>query len=72
MGGKGDTQIDLYSLGVAVIPYTMYDYYSMQQSSNAVSDLSSGGDDSSDDGNTDADAQDETFNPDEYGLDEKD
>lgn len=41
MGGKGDTQIDLYSLGVAVIPYSMYDYYSMQQSSNAVQDLTS-------------------------------
>jgi len=54
MGGKGDTQIDLYSLGVAVIPYSMYDYYSMQQSSNAVSDLSSPADDSSDDGGSDS------------------
>jgi hypothetical protein len=30
MGGKGDTGIDMYGLGVAVNPYTMYDYYSMQ------------------------------------------
>jgi len=30
MGGRGDTQIDFYALGVAVNPYTVYDYYSMQ------------------------------------------
>jgi len=30
IGGRGDTQIDMYSLGISVTPYTVYDYYSMQ------------------------------------------
>ena len=25
-GGRGDTQIDYYSMGVTALPYTMYDY----------------------------------------------
>ena len=68
MGGKGDTQIDLYSLGVAVIPYSMYDYYSMQQSSNAVEDMTSRTDDTSDEGEV---QEEQTFDPSEYGLDDK-
>jgi cathepsin B len=26
VGGRGDSQIDFYGLGVSVLPYTMYDY----------------------------------------------
>ena len=30
-GGKGDLGIDQYAIAPTVIPYTAYDYYSMQQ-----------------------------------------
>ena len=30
VGGRGDTQIEFYALGATVVPYTVYDYYSMQ------------------------------------------
>jgi len=36
VGGRGDTQIDFYGLGVSVVPYTLYDYYSMQNMANSV------------------------------------
>lgn len=29
-GGRGDTQIEFYALGASVVPYTVFDYYSMQ------------------------------------------
>lgn len=28
---KGDLNLDQYAIGPSVIPYTVYDYYSMQQ-----------------------------------------
>jgi C1A family cysteine protease len=30
-GGKGELGIDQYALSPSVVPYTAYDYYSMQQ-----------------------------------------
>ena len=38
LSGKGDVQIDMYALGMSVIPYTVYDYYSMQNMVNAAED----------------------------------
>jgi len=36
LGGRGDTQIDMYTLGVSVTPYTVYDFYSMQNMANSM------------------------------------
>lgn len=36
MGGRGDSQIDFYALGVSAMPYTIYDYYSMQNMMSSV------------------------------------
>lgn len=38
LSGKGEVQIDMYGLGMSVIPYTVYDYYSMQNMVNAAQD----------------------------------
>lgn len=38
LGGRGDSQIDYYGLGASVIPYTVYDYYSMQNMMNSMND----------------------------------
>lgn len=35
-GGRGDTQIDYYGIGINVLPYTMYDYYSAQNMQDAT------------------------------------
>jgi len=45
LGGRGDTQIDYYALGPSVVPYTVYDYYSMQNMANAVDEAGEEGDD---------------------------
>lgn len=38
IGGRSDVQVDYYSMGVATLPYTMYDYYSMQNMMDATQD----------------------------------
>jgi len=48
MGGRGDSQIDFYALGVSVSPYTMYDYYSMSNMANSAANINMEDDDSSD------------------------
>lgn len=35
-GGRGDTGIDMFGMGASVMPYTMYDYHSMQNMANAA------------------------------------
>lgn len=35
-GGKGDINVDAYAIAPSVIPYTAYDYYSMQQMADVV------------------------------------
>lgn len=42
MGGRGDTMIDQYALGVTVFPYTEYDYQSMQNMYGAAKDAQTG------------------------------
>jgi len=42
IGGRGDTQIDYYALGVSVVPYTVYDYYSMQNMMKGAQDDTTG------------------------------
>lgn len=41
LGGRGDTNIDLFALGASVVPYTVYDYYSMQNMQQAYEDIQS-------------------------------
>jgi hypothetical protein len=36
IGGRGDTGIDMYSLGATPYPYTLYDYSSMENMRNAA------------------------------------
>ena len=38
IGGRGDSQIDYYALGASVIPYTVYDYNSIQNMVNSMGD----------------------------------
>lgn len=61
IGGRGDTQIDMYALGVAVHPYTMYDYQSAQNMGIAGNEAQ--------DQSDPMDEPIEDFNPDDYGLD---
>jgi hypothetical protein len=42
IGGRGDTQIDFYAIGPSVVPYSVYDYYSMQNMANAANEETSG------------------------------
>lgn len=39
--GRGDSGIDSYALGMQVIPYTVYDYMSMQNMRSSVDDYTS-------------------------------
>ena len=41
IGGRGDTGIDMYALGVQPYPYTIYDYQSMQNMATAGMDAHS-------------------------------
>ena len=38
IGGRGDLGIDSYALGMQVIPYTVYDYMSMQNMRSSIED----------------------------------
>merc|ERR1719450_66362 len=38
VGGRGDTGIDMFSMAPSMIPYTMSDYYSMQNMQNISPD----------------------------------
>jgi hypothetical protein len=42
LGGRGDAQIDHYALGMSTIPYTVYDYMSMQNMMSAAQDAQEG------------------------------
>lgn len=44
IGGRGDTNIELFSLGASVVPYTVYDYYSMQNMQQAAEGMGDGAD----------------------------
>ena len=37
--GKGESQIDMYAIGMAALPYTLHDYYSMQNMANVVGEM---------------------------------
>jgi len=39
LGGRGDVSIDAYALGMQVIPYTVYDYMSMQNMMSSAQDM---------------------------------
>uniref|UniRef100_A0A7S3FW81 Peptidase C1A papain C-terminal domain-containing protein n=1 Tax=Strombidium rassoulzadegani TaxID=1082188 RepID=A0A7S3FW81_9SPIT len=40
-GGRGDTGVDMYALGMSTLPYTLHDYYSIQNMASATQDLQS-------------------------------
>jgi len=42
LGGRGDVAIDSYALGMQVIPYTVYDYMSMQNMMSNAQDMQYG------------------------------
>lgn len=42
LGGRGDVAIDSYALGMQVIPYTVYDYMSMQNMMSNADDMQYG------------------------------
>lgn len=60
LGGRGDSGIDTYAIGVAVHPYTLYDYQSAQNMGNAAGETTI---------NTEAAEEDaeQDFNPDDFG-----
>jgi len=60
IGGRGDSGIDTYAIGVAVHPYTLYDYQSAQNMGNAAGETTI---------NTEAAEEDaeQDFNPDDFG-----
>ena len=41
MGGRGDVGVDSYALGMSAMPYTVYEYMSMQNMQSAVQDYDS-------------------------------
>lgn len=41
LGGRGDVGIDSYALGMSAMPYTVYEYMSMQNMKSAVDDYNS-------------------------------
>lgn len=42
LGGRGDVMIDQYALGMSTVPYTVYDYMSMQNMQSAAQDAQDG------------------------------
>lgn len=49
LGGRGDVGVDAYALGMQVIPYTVYDYMSMQNMMSSTQDMQYGEDQGYDD-----------------------
>lgn len=45
LGGQGDSQVDLYTIGPSVLPYNMYDYHSMQNMMDAANEGEEGQED---------------------------